>query len=155
MYKFWYDYVKTKYGQNTKFYYMDTENFIAQVKTDDIYKDIAKDVETRFDTSNFELNRPLPKGKNKKVVGLMKHELGGEIMKEFSGLRAKIYSYLKGKNNKDKKAKYTKKCVIKTKLKFKDYKKCLQAVQVENKIDHLEANTIDVDLLRSKRIHKQ
>ena len=48
MYKFWYDYVKTKYGQNTKFYYMDTENFIAQVKTDDIYKDIAKDVETRF-----------------------------------------------------------------------------------------------------------
>ena len=54
---------------------MDTDGFIVHVKTDSIYKDIAEDVETRFDTSNFEIHRPLPKGKNKKVVGLMKDEL--------------------------------------------------------------------------------
>ena len=47
---------------------MDTNSFISHVKADDIYKDIAEDVETRFDTSNFELDRPLPKGKNKKVI---------------------------------------------------------------------------------------
>ena len=83
------------------------------IKTDDIYKDIAEDVETRFDTSNYELDRPLPKGKNKKVIGLMKDELGGQIMKEFVGLRAKTYSYLKDNNDKDKKAKDKEKCVIK------------------------------------------
>ena len=55
----------------------------------------AEDVETRFDTSNYELCRPLPKGKNKEATGLMKDELGGRIMKEFVGFRAKTYSYLK------------------------------------------------------------
>ena len=60
-----------------------------QNKTDDIYKGIAADVETRFDTSNYELDRPLPKGKNKKLIGLMKNELDGKIMTKFVGLRAK------------------------------------------------------------------
>ena len=55
---------------------MDTDSFIVHVKTDDIYKDIAEDFETRFDTSNRILDRPLPKGKNKKVIGLIKDELG-------------------------------------------------------------------------------
>ena len=53
------------------------------IKTDDIYKDIAKDVETTFDTSNYELDRRLPKGKSKKVIGLMKDELGGKGMTKF------------------------------------------------------------------------
>ena len=91
---------------------------------DNIYKDIAEDIETWFDTSNFEIDSPLPKGKNKKVIGLMKDELGGKIMKEFVGLRAKTYSYLKDNNDENKKAKGTKKCVIKRKLKFQDYKNC-------------------------------
>ena len=56
MHKFWYDYVKPKYGDNAKLCYMDTDSFIVHVKTDDIYKDIAKDVKIRFDTSNFEIN---------------------------------------------------------------------------------------------------
>ena len=116
MYEFWYDYVKLKYGENAKLSYMNTDTCIVHVKTDYIYKDIAKDVETRFDTSNFELGRPLSKGKNKKVIGLMKDELGRQIMKEFIGLRAKTYSYLKDNNNKDKETKDTKNCVIKRKL---------------------------------------
>ena len=130
MYEFWYDYLKPKYGENAKFCYMDTGSFIVHIKTDDIYKDIAEDVETRFDTSNFEIDRPLPKGKNRKVIGLMKDELGGKIMKEFVGLRAKTYSYLKDNNDEDKKTKGTKSCVIKRKLKFQDYKKCLEAAQI-------------------------
>ena len=59
------------------------QRFIVHVKTDDIYKDIAEDVETIFDTPNVDIDRPLTQGKNKKVIGLMKYELGGQIMKEF------------------------------------------------------------------------
>ena len=70
--------------------------FIIHIKTEEFCKDIADDVEKRFDTSNYEVNRPLPKGKNKKVIGLMKDELGGTIMTEFVALRPKIYSYLQG-----------------------------------------------------------
>ena len=66
MYEFWYDYVTPKYLENAKLCYMDTDSLIVHAETDDIYKDIAEDVETRFDTSNFELDQPLPKGKNKK-----------------------------------------------------------------------------------------
>ena len=62
---------------------MDTDNFVVLVKTDDIYKDISENDETRFDPSNFEIDRPLPKGKNKKVIGLMKGELNGQVIKEF------------------------------------------------------------------------
>ena len=80
MYEFWYDYVKPKYGEKAKLFYMDKDSFIFHVKTDDIYKDIADDVETRFGTSNFEIDRPLPKEKNKKVIRLMKDDLGGNIM---------------------------------------------------------------------------
>ena len=89
------------------------------MKTDDIYKDIADDVEKRSGTSNYEIDRPLPKGKNKKVIGLMKDELGWQIMKEFVGLRAKTYSYLKENNGANKKVKGTKKCVIKRKFNFR------------------------------------
>ena len=63
MYEFWYDYVKPKYGENLKFCYIDTDTFILYMKADDIHKDIAEDVETGFDTSNYELNRPLRKRK--------------------------------------------------------------------------------------------
>ena len=76
MYEFWYDYVKLKYYEKAKLCYMDTDSFIVYIKTDDIYRDIEEDVETRFDTSNYELDRPLPKGKNKKIFGLMRNELG-------------------------------------------------------------------------------
>ena len=74
MYEFCYVYVKPKYVEKTKLYYMDIDSFILYIKTDDFYIDIAEDLETRFDISNYELDRPLPKGKNKKVIGLMKNE---------------------------------------------------------------------------------
>ena len=65
MYEFWYDHVKPKYGENAKLWCMDTDSFIAHRKTEHIYKDIAEDVETWFGTSIFEIDKPLPKGKNK------------------------------------------------------------------------------------------
>ena len=92
MYEFWYDYMKPKFGDNVNLCYMDTDSFIVHIKTKDFYKNIANDVEKRFDTSNYEINRPLPTGKNKKVIGLMKDELGGKIMIEFVALRPKTYS---------------------------------------------------------------
>ena len=63
-YQFWYDYARPEYIKKMKLCYMDTDSFIAYLKTDDIYKDIAEDVEIRFDTSNYELEKPLRKGKN-------------------------------------------------------------------------------------------
>ena len=118
MYEFWYDYMKPKYGDNVKLCYMDTDSFIMHIKAEDFYKDIADDVEKRFDTSNYECDRPLPEGKNKKVIGLMKDELRGTIMTEFVALRPKTYSYLMDDGESDKNAKGTR-------LKFNDYKDCL------------------------------
>ena len=88
---------------------MDTDSFMANLKKDDIYKDIAKDIETRFDNSNYELNRPFTKVKKKKnISGLMKDELGQKVMIDFLGLRAKSYSFLIDDCSEDKKAKGTK-----------------------------------------------
>ena len=84
---------------------MDTDSFIVHIKTDDIYKDIAENVETRFDTSNYELDRLLPKGKNKKIIGLVKDELSEKIMTKLVGLRAKTKSYLLDGSSEDKRAK--------------------------------------------------
>ena len=130
MYEFWYDYMKPKYGDNVKLCYMDSDNFIMHIKTEDFYEDIADDVEKRFDTSNYEFNRPLPAGKDKKVIGLMKDELGEKIMTKFVALKPKNYSYLTDDCEEDKKAKVTKKCVIKRRLKFNDYKDCLLSNQI-------------------------
>ena len=137
MYKFWYDYIKPKYQRSctkqrctqdrAKLCYTDTESFIIHIKTEDFYKDIANDVEKWFDTFNYDENdnRPLPIGMNKKVIGLFKDELGGKIMKEFVGLRAKTYAYLMDDDSEHKKAKGTKKCVIKRRLMFENYTDCL------------------------------
>ena len=123
MYEFHYDYMIPKYGENIKLCYMDTDSYVYDIKTEDFYKDIAGDVEARFDTSGYK-DRPLPVGKNKKVIGLIKDELGGEIMKEFVSLRPKMYSYRAG-NSEPKKYKGIKKCVVKKTITFDDYKECL------------------------------
>ena len=75
----------------------------------------------------------------------MKDELGRKTITKFVGLRAKTYSYLIDDGSEDKKAKGTKKCVIKRKLKFENYKNCFEATQRENKINYLEKNKIDID----------
>ena len=123
MYEFWYDYIKPKYEDKARLCYMDTDSFVMHIKTEDFYKDIAGDVERWFDTSNYDEKdkRPLPIGKNKKVIGLFKDELGGKIMTEFCALRAKAYAYKLDDDSELKKAKDTKKCVAKREIMFKNY----------------------------------
>ena len=123
MYEFWYDYIKPKYGDKARLCYMDTDSFVMNIKTEDFYKDIASDVERWFDTSNYDEKdkRPLPIGKNKKVIGMFKDELGGKIMTEFCALRAKAYAYKLDDDTEKKKAKSTKKCIVKRDIIFKNY----------------------------------
>ena len=103
---------------------MNTDSFVMYFKTEDFYKDITSDVERWFDTSNNDEKdeKPLPIGKNKKVIGLFKDELGGKIMTEFCALRVKAYAYKLDDDTEHKKAKGTKKCIIKRELMFENYK---------------------------------
>ena len=103
---------------------MDTDSLIYSIETDDFYKDIADDVKDRFDTSGYNSSRPLPVGLDKKVIGVMKDELGGEIMTEFVTLRPKMYAYKTG-STESKKCKGIKKCVVRATISFEDYKNCL------------------------------
>ena len=136
MYEFHYDYMKPKYKDKIKLCYMDTDSFIYHIKTEDFYADIAPDVKERFDTSGYKKNdaRPLPIGLNKKVIGLMKDEIGGKIMTEFCALRNKMYAYKKIdiEEPEKKKCKGIKKCVVKKTLGFDDYKRCLFDEKGEN-----------------------
>ena len=123
LYEFWYDYTKPKYDGKAKLCYMDTVRFIIHIFTEDFYEDIANDVNKWFDTSNYDKNdkRPLPIEVNKRVIGYFKDELGGKIMAKLCGPRAKTYAYKMDDDIEKKKAKGTKKCVIKRRLKFEDY----------------------------------
>ena len=120
MLEVWYDYIKPIYQDRAKLCYMDTESFIIYIKTEDFYKGIACDVGKWFDTSNYDEDdkRPLPIGKNKKIIVLLKDELGGKIIKEFVALRARTDAYLMDDNSEHKKAKRTKK----RRLMFENYK---------------------------------
>ena len=123
MYEFWYAYIRPKYGDKEKLCYIDTDSFVVHIKSEDFFEDISNNVEKWFDTSNYDQNDkiPLPIGKNKKVPGLFKDELGGKNITEAVALRAKTYAYLIDGDGDDdyeknkiinKKAKGTKKCVI-------------------------------------------
>ena len=115
-----------KYGlEKLKLCYMDTDSLLYDIKTEEYYEDIADDVPARFNTSGYCPDRPLPVGLNKKVIGLMKDELGGKIMTEFMALRPKLYSYKVLDGSEDNKCKGIKKCVVKKTLTFEDYKTCL------------------------------
>ena len=105
--------MKPKYGNRIRLCYMDTDSFIMHTKTEDFYKDIADDAEKNCNTPNYTVERPLPMCVNKKVIGMMKDELGGEIMKKFIGLRPKYYSYLTDHGKIDKKSKRNKKMCYK------------------------------------------
>ena len=96
MYEFHYDYMVPKYGlDKLKLCYMDTDSLIYNIKTENFYTGIADDVEEMFNTSGYDKKdtRPLPIGKNKKVIELMKDESGGKIMTELIALRPELYSY--------------------------------------------------------------
>ena len=127
MYRFWYDYIWANYGDRAKLCYTDTDSFVIHIITEDFFEDISGDAERWFDTSNYVKNdkRSLPIGKNKKVPGLFKDELGGKIIVEVVALRPKTWAYLMDDGSDKKKAKGTKECIIKRELMFENYKDCL------------------------------
>ena len=132
---------------------------VYDIITEDFYEDIANDVEARFDTSGYSKTnfRLLPIGLNKKVIGLMKNELGGKIMTEFVALRPKLYSYKKLDVSEDKKCKGIKKCIVKKTLTFEDYKTCLFSVSTEYRSQLMfrssrhELHTIEVNKVALNR----
>ena len=157
MYEFHYNYMKHKYTDDKlTLCYMDTDSLIYEIETDDFYKDIAGDVESRFDTSGYAPDRPLPVGQNKKVIELMKDELGGGIMKEFVTLRPKMYAYKAG-DSESKKCKGIKKCVVRKTISFEDYKNCLFSGEASYRLQLMfrsskhEVRTLEVNKLALSR----
>ena len=128
MFDFHYKYIKPKYGNKAKLLFTDTDSFLYEIQTEDFYKDIAGDVRDRFDTSNYPENHPsgIPTGINKKVLGMFKDEAAGKNIKEFVGLRAKLYSYKMEEGEENKKCKGIKKAVVAKSISHENYKLCLQ-----------------------------
>ena len=167
MYEFHYNYMVPKYGlEKLKLCYMDTDSLVYHIKTKDFYADIADDVQTRFDTSGYIPDRPLPISLNKKVIGFMKDELRCKIKTEFVALRPKIYSYKKLDGSEDKKCKGIKKCVVKKTLTFEDYKTCLFNNSTEyrsqlmfrlskHEVHTIEVNKVTLNRDDDKRISKR
>ena len=173
MYEFHYDYMLPKYAayeDNWQLCYMDTDSLICHIKSENFYADIASDVEESFDISGYDKEdaRPLPIGMNKKVIGLIKDELGGTIMTEFIAWRPKLYSLRKLDGAEDKKCKRIKKCVVKRTLSFDDYKNCLLNPTNESvyrsqllfrskkhEVHTIEANKIALNRNDSKQIAKK
>ena len=128
MYDFHYRYIKPKYGNRAKLLFTDTDSLFYEIETEDFYKDISKDVKDKFDTSNYPENHPsgIPTGVNNKVLGMFKDEAGGKIIKEFVGLRAKLYSYKMDEGKENKRCKGIKKAVVKKSITHENYKTCLK-----------------------------
>ena len=90
IYEYWNDYTKLKYGDKTKLCYIDMDSATIHIKSEDVYSDLLGDVEKRFHTSSYKVERPLPIGKNKKLIGLINDEMGGKIIRELIVLRPKM-----------------------------------------------------------------
>ena len=119
MYSFFYDTLKPRYGENVRLCYTDTDSFILQYATDDLYANMS-DMMDQYDTSNYPADHALHSVANKKVVGKFKVELGGRIMSEFVGLHPKMYAYTGEESA--KRAKGIKKSVVNETLQFSTYK---------------------------------
>ena len=128
MYDFHYNYIKPKYGAKAKLLFTDTDSLMYEIETEDFYKDISKDVKDRFDTSDYPENHPsgIPTEINKKVLGMFKDEAAGKRIKEFVGLRAKLYSFIMEDGKENKRCKGVKKQVVENSITHEDYKTCLR-----------------------------
>ena len=127
MYDFHYNYIKSNYADKAKLLFTDTDSLMYEIETEDFYKDIAGDVKDKFDTSDYPENHPsgIPTGENKKVLGMMKDEAAGKIIKEFVGLRSKLYSFVMDDGGETKKCKGIKKQVVERSIRHEHYKTCL------------------------------
>ena len=127
MYEFHYEYIKPKYGDKAKLLFTDTDSLMYEIETEDFYKDISEDVEKKFDTSDYPDNHTsgISTGVNKKVLGVFKDEVAGKCIREFVGLRAKLYSFKMFEGEESKRCKGIKKKVVQKSITHEDYKTCL------------------------------
>ena len=127
LFDFHYNYIKGKYGEKAILLFTDTDSFMYKIQMEDFYKDISADVKHRFDTSDYPPNHSsgIPSGLNKKVIGMFKDEVGGDIIDEFVWLGAKLYLYKIFEGEESKKCKGGEKSVVKKGIVHEDYKKCL------------------------------
>ena len=139
MYDFHYNYIKPKYGEKAKLLFTDTDSLMYEIETEDFYKDISKDVKDRFDTSDYPENHPsgIPTGINKKVLGMFKDEAAGKRIKEFVGLRAKLYSFIMEDGKENKRCKGVKKQVVESSITHEDYKTCLRTGKEQLRKQHI------------------
>jgi hypothetical protein len=122
MYDFHYNYMTPKYGKDLTLLFTDTDSLCYHIKTNDIYKDMLKDRDNRFDTSDYPNGHFLQSDHNKKVIGMMKDETNGVAIEEFCGLRAKMYSFKYGQDREVKRAKGVSKAVVAKMISHDDYK---------------------------------
>ena len=123
MYSFHYKYIKEKYGDKVTLLMMDTDSYVYQIETEDLYKDLYQDKHL-FDFSDYDVNHPLHSNVNKKKVGIMKDELNGDIALEFVGLKPKMYSLITQTND-IKRAKGVSRHIVEKVVKHNHYKDCL------------------------------
>ena len=127
MFDFHYNYIRKKYNNLAQLLFTDTDSLMYHIQTDDFYKDISKDVETMFDTSDYPPNHPsgILTGVNKKVIEMFKDEVAGRQITHFVGLRPKLYSFKVEGEKDNKKCKGIKKNIVKKEITFEDYVQCL------------------------------
>ena len=136
MYKFYYDVMKPKYGENIRMVYTDTDSFVFHTKTDDIYQDL-KEINDEMDFSGYDKNHKCYDATNKKVLGKFKDECEGKIMTGFIGLRPKCYAFkIHGDDKEYKKCKGTAKNTVKRQIKYDDYNKVLETDEVIHRSLH-------------------
>ena len=124
MYDYHFNTIKKQYGNRSKLLFTDTDSLTYEIKTEDIYADMAKNKDL-YDFSDYPKEHPLYDVSNKKVIGKFKDETSSKIITEFVGLRAKMYSFVTDDKYESKKAKGVKRAVVKNELKFADYKRSL------------------------------
>ena len=127
MFDFHYNYIQPKYGKKAELLFTDTDSLMYQIQTEDFYKDISNDVESKFDTSDYPQSHPsgIPTGLNKKVIGMFKDEVAGKQITHFIGLRPKLYSFKIEEGKNVKKCKGIKKSVVSKGITFEHYFDCL------------------------------
>ena len=127
MFDFHYNYIQPKYGKKAELLFTDTDSLMYQIQTEDFYKDISADVETKFDTSDYPKDHlsGIPTGLNKKVIGMFKDEVAGKQITHFIGLRPKLYSFKIEEGKNVKKCKGIKKSVVSKGITFEHYFDCL------------------------------
>ena len=136
MYKFHYEYIIPKYGpERVKVLMTDTDSFIYEIETEDLYTDMAEDAD-RFDFSDYPNDHPLYSAVNKKVLGKMKDETAGAPIKEFVGLRSKMYSLITYMSEEMKRAKGVKKATLKNDIVHHDYLHTLFSGETQRHLMH-------------------